>query len=170
MCRRVSFEKSATCKTSLTVGCLPSWMTLFTLCTFPSFLTWKCATWTFKILNQICSLLKYFCPAFALYLWWHNKSFLKHLISARICFLMVTTKLGANYPFLSLGYNNRRSHSAQSHLNIKCTNCLLWDHVFSNMVTNILENPTSLIFREEWWWRMWFLIIFCNHLQNYMLS
>lgn len=105
MCWHVSSEKSAVFKTSLTVGCLSSWMTWCTLPTLPSFLTWKYATWMFKILNQICSYLKVFCQTFVLYLWIHNISFLKHFISARICFLKVITKLGANYPFLDVCFH-----------------------------------------------------------------
>jgi len=50
----------------------------------------------FKILNKICSLLKCFCQIFVLYLWIYYTSFLKQFISARICFLEVTTRLVAN--------------------------------------------------------------------------
>ena len=42
---------------------------------------------------------------FVLYLWIHKTSVLKHFISARICFLKFTTKLGANYLFLHVCFH-----------------------------------------------------------------
>jgi len=71
---------------------------------------------TFEIV--LSNVLNCFCPSFVLYLSVHITSFLKQFISARICFLNVTTKLGANYLFLDVCFHQAETiteHTKHKH-------------------------------------------------------
>jgi hypothetical protein len=73
--------------------------------------------------------------------WSSTRAFLKHFINPTSWFLKVKTKLDANYVAISLGYNDYRMYSMQTHFKVNGTETQL---SVTAILTTLIHNKLTL--------------------------